>query len=462
MSLVAAVLGINTALLAAGYGVLAPALAGRPRIEWASYAGLALLVGAGLVGVAVFAAAVLGTTTGPVTFGLAAAVVAAIGFAAARSRQTRTWLAAPRPRAGHQDVRAREHAIATAARFGVVAVCACAVLGGFRSSPWLDDAWGIWLPKGIALAEHGLDGRLFVPNGRYVSFEVPDYPLWWSALTGLDARLTGDLDVRAMNAQLALLAVGFVAAVARLLWGHVRPWILWTGLLLLVASPEFWRHSQSGMADLPLAIYLSLFLAVGAQWLLSGRPFFLILAGVFAATALAVKTEGLPLLVAFIAVVSVFAIRRQPRRLAGLWAATGVGFLAFVPWLAWRATNGIGGRVPLTDALDPAYLGDRTGRIGPAVDALAEHLLDPREWLVVVPLAVALSLAGAVRARDALRLAPFALLASGFCFWVWAYWADRDELSYLLATSSYRVVDVLVLLAAVAVPVQAELLARRP
>ena len=454
--LVVGVLGANLLLLVAGYGVLSVALARRPWLEWASYAGVALLVGAGLVGVAMFVAAVFGATTGVATFVVAAIVVRAAGLVASRSARARTWLAAPRPGDRPRDVAVWEGALATAACFAVVAVCAFALVGGFRASPWLDDAWGIWLPKGLALAEHGLDERLFVPNGDYVFFEVPDYPLWWSALTGLDVRLAGGLDVRAMSAQLTLLTLAFVAAAARLRWGYVRPWLLWTGLLRVVASPELLRHTHSGMADLPLAIYLSLFLLCAAGWLASGRGFYLLLVFAFGATALAVKTEGVPQLLLVLAIVSALAVRGHRQRLPWLWGAVGCALVTFAPWLVWRSANGIEARVPLSDALDPGYLGDRSERIGRAAETLAGHLLDPKEWLVVVPLALVLSAAVAARTRSVAWLAPALVLTAGFAFWTWAYWADGDEIHFVLATSSYRVVDTLVLSAGLAIPALAE------
>jgi hypothetical protein len=453
--LVAAVVGVNVALTAAGYFVLEPALKGRSRSEWASYAGVALLVGAGLVGVIVFGAAVVGATTGPITFAVAAVLVSAAGLGASKSARARTWLEAPRPGARPRDVAVWESAVATAACFGVVVVCAFAVVGAFRASPWLDDAWGIWLPKGLALVEHGLDERLFVPNGEYVFFEVPDYPLWWAALTGLDVRLAGDLDVRAMNAQVALLTVAFVAAAARLLWGFVRPWLLWTGLLLIVASPELLRHTQSGMADLPLAIYVSLALLCAAGWLASRRGFYLLLVFAFGATALAVKTEAVPQLLLYLAVLSLLGVRR-PQRLPALWGAAGCAIATFVPWLAWRVVNGIDARVPLSDAVDPGHLGDRAERVGSAAETLARHLADPTEWLIIVPLALVLSIAAAARTRDVAWLGPALILVAGFAFWTWAYWADRDEIDFVLATSSYRVIDALVLSAGLAVPILAE------
>jgi len=441
---------VNVVLLAVGFCLLAPALRGLRPLAWISWAGVALLLGAALVGLGLFLAAILGATTGPWTFAAVAAFLAAVGLAAAML-VPRGLLAPPAP-----PVRPRSglfaEAAATVTAAAVVVLALALLVGGFRSSPWLDDAWGIWLPKGIALSRVGLDERLFVPNGAYVHFEVTDYPLWWSALMGLDVRVAGEVDVRAMNAQLGILAVAFLAAVARLLWGWVRPWLLLASLLLLAASPEFLRHAQSGMADLPLAVFLSLSLLAGVLWLFTGRGFYLGLVVVFGAAAAAIKTEGLPEVVLLLALLALLA----PRRRAGLWLAGAVVAATALPWLAWRAVHDIGGRVALGDGLDPGYLADHADRLGPGVEGLLSHLLDPTEWLLLVPLGVALAIAGFARGRRAAWLALPALLAVGFAFLAWAYWADRDEIDYLVATSAYRVVDPLVLTAALAIPLLAE------
>ncbi len=456
IQLVFGILALNIVFLASGYCVLAGALKRLGPVCWLSYAGVALLVGTGLVGTAVSVATIAGATSGLATLFGSAAAVSALGIALACS--SRVHIAVPACPSLRSAMSAE--ATATAACFGVVVISAVAIVGAFRASPWLDDAWGIWLPKGVALSRHGLDPRLFAPNGRYVSFEVPDYPLWWPALSGLAMRFVGSIDVRAMNAQLALLTFAFVGAVARLLWGVVRPWILWTGLLLLVASPEFLRHTQAGMADLPLAIYLSLCALAAVGWLSSGRGFYLLLAFAFAATALEIKTEGMPqLLILLLAATALAGGTRA--RVARLWAVAAAAFATFLPWLAWRAQHHIASRTGLGKALDPGYLSRRTDRLFPSVEALARELADPRNWLLLVPLTLAVALALALRQRRWVWLGAPATLAALFGFWVWAYWVDRDPIDYLLATSSYRVIDSIVLLAAVVLPVLSEGLARR-
>jgi hypothetical protein len=416
MSLVAGVLAVNAAFLAVGY-----ALVGPPRWR-ASWAGVALLVGAGGVGMLVFFATIVGLRASLAVAAVAATILGLGGLVFWRR------VGADRAAGGGRSLDPL-----TAASFGVIAaVCVLGVVGGFRSAPWLDDVWGIWLPKGLALWHHGLDERLFAPNGEYVTFGVPDYPLWWSVVTSLDVQAVGDLDVRVVCAQLALLTVAFVGAVARLLWDCVRPTVLAASLLLLVLSPELWRQVQGGVADLPLAIYLALALLAGARWLQTREPFLLLLAGFALAVALQIKTEA-PAEVAALVVVGALFARRF------LWA--GLALLAAVPWLAWRWAHDVPSRAELDFS--------RVERVPDALRAVAEHVFDPTEWLVLLPLLIVLAL---VARQAKVLLAPGALLAVVLT----AYWIDRDEIGYVLATSAYRVVDPIVLSAAVLIPLLAE------
>jgi hypothetical protein len=416
MSLVLGVLAVNAAFVAVGYALLGPA-------RWhASWAGVALLVGAGTVGTAVFFATIVGLHASLAVAAALAAILAAAGLA--------FWRRAPiKP----ETKTARPIDPLTGAVFGViVALCILGVVGGFRSAPWLDDVWGIWLPKGLALWHHGLDARLFAPSGEYVTFGVLDYPLWWSVVTSLDVQAVGELDVRAVCAQLALLTVAFFGAFARLLWDCVRPPVLAGSLLLLVLSPELWRHVQGGVADLPLAIYLALAVVAAARWLQTREWFLLALAGLSLAVALQIKTEALVEVAALVVVGALFA-----RRL--LWSA--LALLAALPWVAWRWLH----EVPSRAELDLT----RVERIPDAARVVVEHLFDPMEWLVLVPVAVVLAL---LARQPKVLLVPGVLLAVVLV----AYWIDRDEIGYVLATSAYRVIDPVVLSAAVLIPLLAE------
>jgi hypothetical protein len=455
MGLIGGVLALNAVLAALGECVLAAPLAGRPLRDRLSWLGLALVLGAALGGAGTWIAVIAGADARPATFLLVSAGLAAAGLLAARSARVRAWVAAPEPRAAPPAWELARLA-ALAAGFALVLLAALTLVGGFRSSPWLDDVWGIWLPKGVALSHLGLDPRLFASDPRYVFFEVPDYPLWWSTVLGLDMRFVGDIDLRAVDAQLAILFVAFVGAVARLLWGRVRPWLLGFALLALAASPELLRGVQGGLADLALALYLGLFALGLGGWILERRGFFLVVAFAAGTAAVAIKSEGLPELLVLAAVGAAFAGRRG---IVGVAATTGAVLLTTVPWALWRSAHDVESSVSTRNALDPGYLADRAGRAGPAAREVAEQLLHPH-WLFVVPLLAILCVAAFVRLRRPVALAPLVAVVALYVFWIWAYWAETEDLDYLLGTSAYRVVDTVVVVAALAVPVLAEALAR--
>ncbi|HET9674298.1 MAG TPA: hypothetical protein VFP31_05750 [Gaiellaceae bacterium] len=442
--MIAGVLVSNLLFAGVGYALLWRTLRGRTWTSRLSWAGVALLLGAGSVGTAVFFAAISGARA---TLAVAVACSAALIGVGLLFR----FDIPERATNGISRIQA--------ALFGVVAgVCLLGVVGGFRSSPWLDDAWGIWLPKGLALWHHGLDERLFVPNGIYVTFGVPDYPLWWSIVTSLDVQASvGGLDVRVMSAQLAVLVAAFVGAVARLLWGVVRPAPLAVGLLLLVLSPELWRQVQGGVADLALAIYVALFALALAAWAIEGAKWWLLVAAIAGASAVQIKTEGL----GEVLIAGLVAVAFVPRaRRAGVGIATGIAAAAALPWLGWQLAHDVPSRSPLGDWVDRSYLAERSERLGPTLEDLASRSLDPRSWLLLVPLAIALAGIGFIRDRRLAWLAPVVGLVLGFVFLVWAYWANPDPIGFLLSTSAYRTVDPLVLTSAVAIPLLLDRLLR--
>jgi hypothetical protein len=285
MNLVPGVLVLNAVFVAVGYALLSGLLRGLPLRTWASFGGLALLTGAGLTGVVLALLTVAGATASLAWFAGAAALTAALGLAG-RTLLPRVGVASLELPAPRRRLSRAGAVLVTVSAFCVAAICTIALVGAFRSSPWLDDTWFLWLPKGVVLADLGLDERLFAPGPTYVHWETSD-PLWWPLLTGIGRLFVGAIDLRAVNAQLTILLVAFVAALVRALWGRVRPAVLLPATLLLVAAPELLRHAQSGGADVPLAIYLVLFTLAAAGWLASGERGLLVLAFLFAAPALA-------------------------------------------------------------------------------------------------------------------------------------------------------------------------------
>jgi hypothetical protein len=465
MGLVGGVVALNVVLAAVGYCLLAVALRGRRPGAWVTFAGIALLVGAAAVGVAFCILLPLGVRLSLGAFAAVAVLLCAGGLAlAAGSPLVRSKLQLPPgPHAGWPRTLGGD-LLATTAGFGVVAILVIAVVGGFRSSPWLDDTWYFWLPKGRALDVVGLDPRLWHPNPSlhmvfghdYESlwFIRPDNPLWWSILLDLDVRFVGAVDLRAVNGELALLLVAFAASVARLFWGHVRASALLPVLFVVIAAPEFLRQAQGGDADVPLAIYLALALVAAVGWLALRNGFALALFGVLAAAAIEIKSEGILEFVLYLAVLSAAAWRRRAA-LPALWGCAGAAVATAAPWYLWRAWNGVPNVFSVRNALSPSYLADHTALLHAGLRILGHHFTSVREWSLIVPLTVILGLAAVARRRSPVFLAPAAFVAAGYVLFVWVSWADPEG-AFRLVASAYRYVTPPIVLAGAFLPLLAE------
>jgi hypothetical protein len=466
MGLVPGVVAFNGVLTGVGYGLLYPSLRGCRARVYASYGGVALLLGTGVLGVVLCVLAPLGLRIGLGAFAGTAGALALAGFAAGRLPDRIRRRVQADPRRPGPPGRAADIAI-TVAGCALVAVLGIALVGGFRSSPWLDDTWYFWLPKGRALDLLGLDPRLWHPNPRlhmvfgqdYESlwFIRPDNPLWWSAILNTDLRFVGGIDLRAVNGELAFLLIGFVSATARLLWGWVRPWILLPALLLVASAPELLRQTQGGDADVPLAIYLALAILAAVGWLRSRSGFALVLFVAFAATAIAIKSEGILELALDLAIVSAAGWRAR-RRLLSLWAAAIGAVATSLPWFVWRSVHDVPNVFNLRNAVSVSYLDRHTYLLHGALRILRHHFTSVREWSLIVFLTIALCLVGLVRDRRAEWLAPAGFLVLSYLLFVWISWADPEG-AFRLMASAYRYVTPPIVLAGVFLPLLAERLA---
>jgi hypothetical protein len=453
--LIGGVVWLNLVFIVVGYCALLAFLRGRPVATWATFAGVALLVGAGLTGIVLSGLAVAGSAISLPVFGTTAAVLAIAGLGVGtHPSMSRADIRFQAPAARTGSV--VESCIAAVAAGAIVAVCCLVVVAGFRASPWLDDAWTFWLPKGVELSRSGLDERVFLPNTDFASFTNPHYPLWWSIVGGLDVAAVGRIDLRALDAQLAVLYIAFAAAATRLLWGRVRPAILLPAMLLAAAAPELVAQTESGGADVPLAIYVATAVMAAALWLQRREPLFLALAFVFVGTALNTKDEATGLVVVLLLVAGCFAWVQSPRRFALLLGAVAAAFATVAPWFVWIGLHGVGSEAVGTEAFNPAHLWEQRARLGPAAHAVAHQMLQPRGWFLAVPLLIVTSIALAIRERRGAWLAPPVMVAAGTALLVWIYWAGSIEVTYWLDTSAYRVVDSVALAAAVALPLVAE------
>jgi hypothetical protein len=457
--LVGGILWLNFVFVLVGYCGLSAFLRGRSASGWASFAGVALFVGAGLVGLALSFLVVVGLRSSLPVLGATAGVLAALGLAAGVMRPqsiTRTASGAGDGKVASQAQRW----LAAASGGAIVAMCCVVLVAGFRSSPWLDDAWTFYLPKGIELSRAGLDQRLFVPNSNFAAFTGPDRPLWWSVIGGLDISAVGHIDLRAINGQMAVLYVAFAAAVTRLLWVHVRRAILLPAVLLALAAPELTAHTQSGGADLPLAFFFALGLLAASLWLTGPEPLLFFVFVVCTATALNTKNEATILVVGFVLVGACFAWAQTGRRYLILIGGAALGFATLAPWLAWTRLHGVSNAALGPSELDPVHLWHTRDRVEPALRAVTHQMLEPRQWFGAVPLLIGASLAVAVRERRLAWLGPPAMVGVGLALLVWIYWAGSVELTFWLDTSAYRVVDSVMLATAVALPFVVERLVR--
>lgn len=452
MGLIPGVVVLNLILAVVGYALLSSTLRGRPLLDWLSWAGLALVTGMVSLGVVLTFAAVAGARIGDVEVGVAALALG-VGGLLLRAPVRAPLLAGATSRGGW---------IAVLARYGSFVIAATAVIGGFRSSPWLDDTWNFWVPKGIALSEVGLTTSLFTPNAAHVYFPRLEDPFAWSLTANAALRFVGGpIDLRAVDAELTILVLAFVAAVARLFAGRVRPTLLWCGIFLLLASPAVFRQAQGGGADLPVAFSLALFALGCVGWLAGSGGFALVVAFIGAAGALHTKSEGLPQLLLLAVAMTIVGARSGRLRIGAVWVVVAVALLTLAPWLIWLHVHGVHDEpIAFSKAIDPSYLADHLDRGRAAIRGVARWPLKPTEWLLEVPLALALSALVTWRRRRLLLLAPAVLIGLEYVFWVWAMWAD--PLDRASGPVPYRFTDTLALIAAFSVPALLELAARGP
>lgn len=456
---------LNLAFVTVGYALLAPVLRGSAVTTWLSYAGVALLVGIGVVNVVLCSVAVAGARTGLGAFAVAGLVLAVAGLIAAwripRRLRSRLGPLSPAPTAPTGRV---ADAAATCACTLLAAYLVIAFIGAFRSTPWLSDVWTFWLPKGIALDKVGLVQSLWAGSTNAVVFPVPDYPFLWSILTNLDVRSVGSIDMRAINVQEAYLVIGFAGTAARLLWGVLRPWVLWGGVLLSLALPEFIRHAQGGAADVPLAIFVTAALVAAAVWLLHREPLALLLAGVFSAGAFSTKSESYPYIALWLVLLTVLCWRLARGRVGALWASVVLGATTSLPWLAWKRTHGLTDQVGLNTLFSPHYLANHGGTLRDSVDVITGHFTNVHEWTIVFPLFAAVGIVGALLPdrweRRVLWLGAPAFVVLSWTLLVWIFWADTNA-AFRLANSAYRLVDPFAIASALGTAFGIEFLLRR-
>lgn len=428
--------------LAAGGGVLHGIRPfRRSPLQWLSAAGLAYLVGVSVVLLIAIALMTAGVSMSLPGFTALALAVAATGFAVGilRLRDAPAGIAASAARAYRGDRTDRIVIVALTVGFAAFALT---MLIQFTSVPWFDwDGWAIWMAKAKALFYfNGLDPRFFA--GSSYTYTHQDYPVLLPTLEMLHFRAIGRVDRQSVHVQFWIILVAFPWALGYLASRAGRP-AVWAPIVFgAVTAPAVYTVIVAGLADVPVAIWVTCGVLAMGLWIEGGRREDLAVAIILLAAAANIKNEGLLAAVVVMAMAAIVLVTERPRRrLLELGAGVAVFVVAIAPWQLWAASHHVPKDVKPGDGLNPAYLVSHFDRFMPAVHELLNQITNQDRWNYFVPLAIAAA-AAAFLIRRASRPAAFYLLSGvGFFFaLVWAYWAaPYDEATYL-SQSAFRVV----------------------
>jgi len=343
-------------------------------------------------------------------------------------------------------------------RFGIVGticfVAALTLLGhaarAFEVRPLVEwDGWAIWGMKARALYDFGGVQHTVFTSAPYGPLQ---HPLWLPAVESVGFRAMGAYDGTLIHLQLALLAIGFAAALWALLAERVPAALAGVTVLAIVAADSVLRQLAGNLADIPLAFLVALGAVALAAWVRDGDATLLPLAALFLGAATLTKPEGM--LFAAAAIVAALVAGGGARLRGTLFSALAVA-LILLPWRIYVAANGLKNpEYDLGDALRPSYLADRSDRFRPAL-AGVWHQVWSSGWGLLVPFAL-VALAAALLAGRA-RVAAFAVVWGVLSFFgiVLIFWISVVPVELTLKWAAYRTVASLVLGAAALAPLLA-------
>jgi hypothetical protein len=407
------------------------------------YTGLAFVLGWATTGVAATLALVVGLELSVPTVLVLWSALAAASLAPALRAPRRSETVATEPSFPGQVA-------AWAGAALLIALVAAFFLRVRASGPLHPDVWNYWLPKAKTIFQTGgLDTGL----GGYTSFTHPEYPPLSPVSDAVAFHFMGRDDVLLLPLQRWVLFVGFLAALAGLLAGRVRPAFLWPSLASIALLPRLDRLVGSSLADEPLAELFALAGVCAALWLLERDWRHAALCGVLLAALSMTKNEGLMLGLVLVTVLAAVTALRPWRTLVPLAA---VAVLGAVPWRAWHAASDArdDSDYRFGDLFDPGLLWDRLDRLDVTLREFPQYVLDPGRWLLAVPLALLLA---ALLARRRPGLAAFCAgtLVVVSCAYVAVFWISLPEIRFYLDASAERLAAHLAVFAASLVPLLA-------
>jgi hypothetical protein len=340
---------------------------------------------------------------------------------------------------------AREPAWSTALGSAALVVCAVLLVHAWRTyeiRPLLEwDGWAIWGTRARGLYEFGgATGPVFTAD-EYLPLQ---HPLLLPALEAMDFRAMSAFDPTLIHVQLALLAVGFLAAFTTLLRGFTPEYVIGLVALALLAAEPVLKQLSTNMADVPLAFFIGLGLVGVGRWLATDETWPLVAGAVFFGAATLTKNEGA--LFALVALGAAVPAARGRLRTLGL-AAVAVA-LVLLPWrlnVSLRDLPLV--EYELTNAFSPSYLSDHSERVSPAARGLADEIFT-LDW-GLLPLVFACGVLAAAAARR-YSLVTFAALwaAVSFLGLLAIYWISTIPIELALVWSGDRTIITLVVGAA--------------
>ncbi|MGH3051016.1 MAG: glycosyltransferase family 39 protein, partial [Gaiellaceae bacterium] len=298
---------------------------------------------------------------------------------------------------------------------------------------WAYDSWTFWTPKAHALyALNGLEPAWFGAHDLLNR----DYPLLLPAVESATFRFTG-FETRLLDIQSLLVLAAFLAAAAEVAVRlNARMLVLAAALLSIVFAPSVADQLAAAEADIPVAAFFAGAGLCAVVWLEQRRRGALILAGILAGGAAATKIEGTVFVIALF-----LALALVERRAALRPALVGVGALlaGIVPWKIWLSIHHVPQQVTVHRLVSPSLLAGHVDRLPRAAAYMAWKIFDPRAWIVLVPLCLAIAFVGRRRAGRTVQLALLgsALALLGLLI---AYWTTPLPFHYHLATSARRIV----------------------
>ena len=427
---------INCCFLVAGAGVTCAVGWWRSPSGFVDAIGLSYLCGVATYGVLAQLLYVLGASLARWEV-IAVCAVPAAGLVRARPRQ-----AAPRSR--------------PRSRFDLLALPIVAILALFAVDLWFQplwayDSWTFWTPKAHALYALGLDPGWFTS----ASLVSQDYPILLPAVEAAGFHFTG-YETSLLDVQSWMVFTGFVAAIYQVGARRGRPIVLWAVLAMLVLAPTVLDQLAAAEADIPVAVFFATAGLCAWSWLVDGRAAGLPLAAVLGAGAAATKVEGTMFVIALFLALGIASARASARRsLLALGAGAAALAAGALPWRIWIHHHHIANQASFGRVTGIPFLVEHASRLPVVCGYVAFRLVDPRAWLLLLPVAAVVGVESYRRGRKTQIWFAVAAFVFGFVGIVLAYWSTPYSLHYQLATSARRVVTGLAFLAAALTPLLA-------